>query len=141
LVGSAINIAARVCAIAGANEVLATDTVRALTRTSFAARFVPRGTPRLKGITEPIAVYRVLPVAGAGPTAATVVRGPAARARGLAVLAGAAAILIVVAAVLTSGVLGGRSPTASGPGPSSNGVGSASASDAATASGPTQQPA
>jgi class 3 adenylate cyclase len=58
-VGSAVNIAARVCAIAAAGEVLVTDTVRSLVRTSLDVSFVPRGRRHLKGIIEPIAVYAV----------------------------------------------------------------------------------
>jgi class 3 adenylate cyclase len=64
-VGSAVNIAARVCAVAGAGELLVTDTVRALARGQLDARFVPRGRKRLKGVTEPVAVYAV--VGGEGP--------------------------------------------------------------------------
>jgi DNA-binding NarL/FixJ family response regulator/class 3 adenylate cyclase len=59
-VGSAVNIAARVCSHAGAGELLVTDTVRSLTRTLVPFRFVARGTPVLKGITEPLALYRVV---------------------------------------------------------------------------------
>jgi hypothetical protein len=60
-VGSAVNVAARVCAQAAAGEVLVTDVVRILTRTTLDYRFVPRGTPRLKGIHEPMPVFRVVP--------------------------------------------------------------------------------
>jgi DNA-binding NarL/FixJ family response regulator/class 3 adenylate cyclase len=60
-VGSAVNIAARVCAYASPGDVLVTDTVRSLTRTVLPVRFVRRGTPALKGISEPIAVFRVEP--------------------------------------------------------------------------------
>ena len=42
-VGSAVNIAARICAQAAAGEVLVTDTVRSLTRTSGEIRFAVRG--------------------------------------------------------------------------------------------------
>src|SRR5205823_5015463 len=73
-VGSAINIAARVCAQAGPNEILVTDIVRALTRTTLPVRFLARGSPRLKGIAEPIAVYRVEPTtaaAGSVPASAS----------------------------------------------------------------------
>lgn len=62
-VGSAVNIAARLAAMAGAGEVLVTETVRALTRTSGRVRYIARGTRRLKGIAEPIAVYSALPLA------------------------------------------------------------------------------
>ena len=61
-VGSAVNIAARVCSQAAAGEVLVTDTVRGLIRTSAPVRFVERGARRLKGIEEPVALYRVEPL-------------------------------------------------------------------------------
>ena len=58
-VGSAVNVAARVCSQARPGELLVTDTVRALTRTFLPVRFVNRTTRRLKGITEPVVLYRV----------------------------------------------------------------------------------
>ncbi len=42
-VGSAVNIASRVCALAKPGEVLVTDTVRGLTRTSGRLTFTPLG--------------------------------------------------------------------------------------------------
>ena len=54
-----MNVAARVCAQAEAGEILVTETVRSLTRTYLRPTFAPRGTRRLKGISEPIALYRV----------------------------------------------------------------------------------
>lgn len=63
-VGSAVNIAARVCAVAGAGELLVTDAVRAMTRTYLGVAFEPRGRRRLKGIAEPVALYRVHATAG-----------------------------------------------------------------------------
>ena len=59
LVGSAVNIAARICSVAAPGELLVSDTVRALTRTLLQVRFIPRGTRRLKGVGEPITLYRV----------------------------------------------------------------------------------
>lgn len=59
LVGSAINIAARVCSVAGPGEVLVTDTVRSLTRTFLEVGFVPLGPRPLKGVAEPIPLFRV----------------------------------------------------------------------------------
>ena len=59
-VGSAVNLAARICAVAGPGELLVSDTVHGLTRTFLPVRFVPRGRRRLKGIAEPVLVYRVL---------------------------------------------------------------------------------
>lgn len=57
IVSSAVNIAARVCAIAPPGEVLVTDTVRALIRTATEVEFAPRGRRRLKGIAEPVALF------------------------------------------------------------------------------------
>lgn len=59
IVSSAVNIAARVCAVAEPGEVLVTDTVRALTRTFLPFAFVPRGSRRLKGIAEPVRLFAV----------------------------------------------------------------------------------
>lgn len=58
-VGSAVNIAARICAQAKAGELLVSDTVRSLTRTTLPYGFRPVGARKLKGIAEPIALYRV----------------------------------------------------------------------------------
>lgn len=59
-VGNAVNVAARVCAVAAAGEVLVTRTVRDLTRTSgLNLEFVPRGHRRLKGISEPVDLFAV----------------------------------------------------------------------------------
>jgi len=60
-VGSAVNIAARLCAQAKAGELVVSETVRALTRTYLDVEFEPLGTRRLKGLDEPIAIDRVLP--------------------------------------------------------------------------------
>jgi class 3 adenylate cyclase len=56
-VGSAVNVAARVCAAAQAGEVLVTRTVRDLTRSGLMLDYVPRGSHRLKGITEPVDLF------------------------------------------------------------------------------------
>ncbi len=61
-VGSVVNVAARVCSQARPGELLVTDTVRALTRTILPVQFVNRTTRRLKGITEPVVLYRVEPL-------------------------------------------------------------------------------
>jgi len=59
-VGSAVNIAARVCAAAGAGELLVTDAVHSMTRTYLRLTLEPRGRHRLKGISDPVALYRVV---------------------------------------------------------------------------------
>ena len=58
-VGSAVNIAARICAQAASGEVLVSETVRALTRSLLPVRFEERGRRQLKGIADPIALFAV----------------------------------------------------------------------------------
>ena len=58
-VGTAVNIAARICAIARPGEVLVSDTVRALTQTVLPVSFAARGRQKLKGVTDPVAVFAV----------------------------------------------------------------------------------
>ncbi len=59
LVGTAVNIAARVCAAADAGELLVTGTVRSLTRTMLPYRFVSLGARHFKGVDEAIPIFRV----------------------------------------------------------------------------------
>src|SRR5262245_37341168 len=67
-VGSPVNIAARICAQAGAGEVWVSETVRALTRTVLPCTFTSRGRRTLKGIAEPVELFAVETVAeGARP--------------------------------------------------------------------------
>ena len=67
-VGTAVNVAARVCAVARPGEVLVSATVRGITHGSVPAGFVSRGKKRLKGLAEPVEVFTV--VAGGQPAAA-----------------------------------------------------------------------
>lgn len=60
-VGSAVNIAARICAAAGSNELLVSGTVRELTRSIVSAQFVPAGRRTLKGISGTVELFRVVP--------------------------------------------------------------------------------
>jgi outer membrane protein assembly factor BamB len=114
--GSAVNIAARVCAQARAGELLVTDTVRSLTRTRLSVRFVPRGSPRLKGISEPIALFAVEPIGDVAVAGTERKRRPAP----LAVAALAAVIVgaVVVGLVLFLGSHANApaGPLSSGPG-------------------------
>ncbi len=57
--GGAVNIAARVAAASEPGEILVTDVVRALARTSASAGFEDRGERELKGIAEPQRLYAV----------------------------------------------------------------------------------
>jgi class 3 adenylate cyclase len=56
--GIAVHIGARVCSLAAANEVLTTRTVRDLTVGSD-LRFSDRGAQALKGVPDPVQIYRV----------------------------------------------------------------------------------
>lgn len=58
-VGSAVNIAARICAVARPGEVLVSDTVRALIQTVLPVSFAPRGRRTFKGVTDPVEVFAV----------------------------------------------------------------------------------
>jgi class 3 adenylate cyclase len=100
-VGSAVNVAARVCSEARAGELLVTDTVRALTRTFLPVQFVDRRSRRLKGIAEAMVLYRVEPVAEGAAI------GPGRRdARRLA-LGGGIARTVRIGALLVGLLLGG----------------------------------
>lgn len=94
IVSSAVNVAARVCSVAEPGEVLVTDTVRSLTRTALPVGFTPRGRRRLKGIAEPIALFRAEPAAETGPNGRV---APWSLA-----LAGAIGVGVLLVAVATS---------------------------------------
>ncbi|MEX0786366.1 MAG: adenylate/guanylate cyclase domain-containing protein [Dehalococcoidia bacterium] len=59
--GGAVNLAARICAASAAGEVLVSDTVRSLARTSVAVQFEDRGQHTLKGIADSLRLFAVLP--------------------------------------------------------------------------------
>jgi adenylate cyclase len=57
--GGAVNIAARIAGESTAGEVLVSDTVRGLARTSAGVAFEDRGEQELKGIAEPQRLFAV----------------------------------------------------------------------------------
>ncbi len=57
--GGAVNIAARISGESEAGEVLVSDTVRGLARTSAGVSFEDRGERQLKGVGDPVRVWRV----------------------------------------------------------------------------------
>jgi class 3 adenylate cyclase len=57
--GGAVNIASRISGLAAPGEVLVSDTVRSLARTSAGVRFEDRGEQTLKGVGEPVRVWAV----------------------------------------------------------------------------------
>jgi class 3 adenylate cyclase len=105
-VGSAVNIAARVCAAAAPGELLVTETVRGLVRTSMPLTMQTRGRRHLKGIREPITLFAVLPEGAPRRRRAAELRSLAAStferrplAAGFAALVGVAAVATVVLAI------------------------------------------
>jgi adenylate cyclase len=57
--GGAVNIASRVSALAPAGEVLVSDIVRGLARTSSGVTFEDMGEQLLKGVGEPVRIWKV----------------------------------------------------------------------------------
>jgi class 3 adenylate cyclase len=105
-VGSAVNIAARVCALAGPGELLVTETVRGLVRTSMPLSIEPRGRRHLKGIREPIPLFAIRPTGAVPRPRSRRLRSFATRSlerrpvvAGFAALAGVAAVATVVLAI------------------------------------------
>src|SRR5688500_13466110 len=112
-VGSAVNIAARLCAQAGPGEVMVSETVRALTRTLLPVTFKSRGRRELKGISDPIELFAVVP-AGPGIDAwAESGRGRASRRERRVMLAAGA---VAVVAMIGAGAWALRGPSGLPPG-------------------------
>jgi class 3 adenylate cyclase len=107
-VGSAVNIAARLCAQAKAGELVVSETVRSLTRTYLDVEFEPLGTRRLKGLDEPMMLERVVPRGAAGSHRRSRRASPA---RGWVAAGIVAAALIVALAVGGVAVLQGARPS------------------------------
>jgi class 3 adenylate cyclase len=57
--GGAVNIASRISGLSAPGEVLVSDIVRGLARTSASVTFEDRGEHALKGVGEPQRVYAV----------------------------------------------------------------------------------
>jgi class 3 adenylate cyclase len=58
--GGAVNVASRVCGLSAAGEVLVSETVRSLARTSAGVAFEDRGAQALKGVREAVRVWAVV---------------------------------------------------------------------------------
>ncbi len=112
-VGSAVNIAARLCAQAGPGEVIVSETVRALTRTVLPVTFRSRGRRALKGISEPIELFAAVP-AGPGVDAWSVSGGRRAARRRRRVMLGAGAVAVI--AMIGAGAWALRGPSGLPPG-------------------------
>ena len=96
--GGAVNVAARICAASAAGEVLVSDTVRSLARTSVTVRFEDRGQHVLKGIADSLRLFAVRPKEPGGWIDV--------EARSLRRLWASRAVRVAAAAVLL-GVIGG----------------------------------
>jgi predicted ATPase/class 3 adenylate cyclase len=59
--GAALNLAARLCSIAGPGEIFCTETVSALSRRTEGIAFVDRGAVTLKGLPAPVRVIQIAP--------------------------------------------------------------------------------
>ena len=101
-VGTAVNIAARLCAMAGPGEVVVSDTVRALTRSVGTAGFVPMGRRPIKGLDEALTVYRAVPAGTADGRGRARARRPRIASIALISIVGgvALAVALLVAATL-----------------------------------------
>jgi len=67
--GAALNLAARLCSLAGPGEVLASDTVANLARKLPGVEYAERGLVELKGFADKVHVVQVLPEAHRGEPA------------------------------------------------------------------------
>jgi class 3 adenylate cyclase/ABC-type oligopeptide transport system substrate-binding subunit/streptogramin lyase len=100
--GGALNMAARLCSLAGPGEVLASDAVVHLARAVQGVRYLQGRVERLKGIEQPVRVVEVVPQESAVALLRSVTRRlrgrrwPLAVAAGAAALAGVAIVLVLV---------------------------------------------
>ncbi len=59
--GGAVNIASRICGLCAAGEILVSQTVRDLARTSAGVEFEDRGEHAMKGVGDPVRVFAIRP--------------------------------------------------------------------------------
>jgi class 3 adenylate cyclase len=109
-IGTAVNLAARVCAMAAAGEVLVTGTVRGIAQASIPVVFVARGRRRLKGIAEPVELYLVVPHGRALPSTGRV-------SRRMLVVGVAAALVLAIVALGAVAFIGAPGAPAATPSP------------------------
>ena len=137
-VGSAVNLAARVCAEARAGEVLVTATVREVARGGSSLRFVPRGVRRFKGIADRVPVFAVTATPAQGRSMRPPLVPTKLPARWIAVAATVAIGLVIAAFAIQGGWLdqtgleGSEAPSAASAEPE----GTASSSVSAAGSSP-----
>jgi branched-chain amino acid transport system substrate-binding protein len=98
--GGALNLAARLCSIAGPGQILASETVTSLAGAVDVLRFVERRAVRLKGIERPVRALEVIPELALPPVPQPA--RPSRRRRGLLLMAVGA---VVLAAAVTAAIL------------------------------------
>ncbi len=97
--GGALNLAARLCSLAGPGQILASETVTSLAGAVDGLRFAERRAVRVKGIERPVRALEVIPEVELPPVPKT--PRPRRRRRGLLLLgAGALALVAALAAVI-----------------------------------------
>jgi YVTN family beta-propeller protein len=103
--GKALNIAARLCAIAAPGQILATDSVVHLAHRVDGLTHVPKRAARLKGIEEPVRLVEVVPEAELPPVPAAPSPGRRRGKRRLLLAAAVAGALVaaLVAVVFARG--------------------------------------
>jgi class 3 adenylate cyclase/ABC-type branched-subunit amino acid transport system substrate-binding protein len=103
-VGSAVNIAARICGQAGPCEVVVSETVRALTRTLLPVEFKSRGRRELKGIAEPIELFAVVEGAPGTSAFAAASRRRSSPRRRAALVGGAVLAILAAVGIAAAGI-------------------------------------
>jgi class 3 adenylate cyclase len=137
-VGSAVNIAARICSQARPGEVLVSDTVRNLVRTSMPVGFTDRGRRSVKGLAEPLRLFAASRSEVLAPRPSRVRLGPSLRGVEFGTPGWIAAALAVLGLAALAVVLGSRlgsTPGASPPNPSTGPSAGASPSGVVGATG------
>ncbi|HUQ43169.1 MAG TPA: adenylate/guanylate cyclase domain-containing protein [Candidatus Limnocylindria bacterium] len=111
-IGTAVNMAARLCAAARPGEVLVSSTVKGITQASIPVGFIPRGRRRLKGIRDAVEVFAV--VRDTAPHPRREMRRPAMiGAAGIAAVAAAAIVAVFGSQLLANlGAGSGATPGA-----------------------------
>jgi len=110
-IGTAVNLAARLCAAAQPGEVLVTSAVKGMTQSRIPVGYMARGRQRLKGIREPVEVF----AATHDMTARTARAMPSKVVGSIAGLA--AVVLVAIAVTVGSQAIGtpGGSPVPTAP--------------------------
>jgi branched-chain amino acid transport system substrate-binding protein len=93
--GGALNLAARLCSLAGPGQILASETVTSLAGAVEGLRFVPRRGVRLKGLETPVRPIEVVPETALPPV--PLAPRPSSRAKRLVLAATGAIVLIALA--------------------------------------------